>query len=281
LTNVSSIWDRVQIRVSGPPDRPALIYLPGLHGDWTLVASFKAALGQSVRFIEITYPRTVTWSLNDYALAIMAALEGAGIESGWLLAESFGSQPAWEILKLNQSTEFQQHRFRALGMVLSAGFVRHPFPLIVPLTQKVNRAIPMAFLRMVCRSYAVYAKLRHRRAPETLDQVQEFVLRRGEESDRRAIAHRYTLIHANDFCAVARAAKVPIYQLAGFFDPVVPWLPVRRWLKRSCPAYRGWKLIFNADHNVLGTAPATAAATVLQWISKDAEARQGQALQIT
>jgi len=66
------------------------------------------------------------------------------------------------------------------------------------------------------------------------------------------------LIYSNDFCEVARAAKVPIYQLAGFFDPIVPWLFVRRWLKKSCPAYRGWKLIFNADHNVLGTAPRAA-----------------------
>jgi pimeloyl-ACP methyl ester carboxylesterase len=270
LTNVASPWDRVRIRVTGSPAQPTLIYLPGLHGDWTLVASFKAALGNNVRFVEVTYPRTITWSLHDYASAIVQALLEAGIQSGWLLAESFGSQPAWQMLKLAQ-TNAQAPAFAIQGIILSAGFVRHPCPWIVPLTQKVNRAVPIRFLRAVCRVYAAYAKFRHRRAPETLSHVHEFVTNRSDEADRAAIAHRYTLIYTNDFCEVARAAKVPVYQLMGFFDPVVPWIFVRRWLQRSCPAYRGSKLIYNADHNVLGTAPSAAAATVLDWMLNNCE----------
>ena len=50
--------DRLQTRVYGDPSRRTLIYLPGLHGDWTLVGSFRKALGGRVRFVEITYPRT-------------------------------------------------------------------------------------------------------------------------------------------------------------------------------------------------------------------------------
>ena len=32
--------ERIQMRVHGVNDSPTLIYLPGLHGDWTLVSSF-------------------------------------------------------------------------------------------------------------------------------------------------------------------------------------------------------------------------------------------------
>src|SRR5678816_3156773 len=93
------MWDDVQIRVSGPETAPVLIYLPGLHGDWTLVGSFKAALGNKVRFVEITYARTVTWTLGEYASRVLQGLRKIGITSGWVLAESFGSQIGWELLR--------------------------------------------------------------------------------------------------------------------------------------------------------------------------------------
>src|SRR5215472_4578534 len=66
--------EALQVRVHGAPELPTLIYLPGLHGDWTLVRSFRTALGNRVRFVELTYPRSLTWSLDDYAGAIEDAL---------------------------------------------------------------------------------------------------------------------------------------------------------------------------------------------------------------
>src|SRR6516165_665918 len=87
----------LELRVHGPSSLPTLIYLPGLHGDWTLVGSFRRALRGRVRFVETTYPRTLTWSLEDYAAAIESALASQGITGGWLLGESFGSQLIWPI----------------------------------------------------------------------------------------------------------------------------------------------------------------------------------------
>ena len=46
---------------------------------------------------------------------------------------------------------------------------------------------------------------------------------RGTEPDRQAILHRLRLITANDPRPLARAATLPIYQLTGWFDPIVPW----------------------------------------------------------
>src|SRR5947207_15230888 len=90
--------DGLKMRVHGDASLPTLVYLPGLHGDWTLVSSFRAAIAGRVRFVEFTYPRTTTWSLDDYARGIEGMLLAQGIERGWLLGESFGSQPAWQIV---------------------------------------------------------------------------------------------------------------------------------------------------------------------------------------
>src|SRR5438876_7314022 len=90
--------EHLQIRIHGDASLPTLIYLPGLHGDWTLVTSFRLAIAGRVRFVEFTYPRTLTWSLDDYAAAVAAELHANGIERGWLLAESFSSQVAWTLI---------------------------------------------------------------------------------------------------------------------------------------------------------------------------------------
>src|SRR5678815_2708238 len=77
----------IQLRVHGNSTLPTIIHLPGLHGDWTLLGPFRAALGGRVRFVESTYPRRLDWSLDDYAGAIEAALLEHGITSGWILGE--------------------------------------------------------------------------------------------------------------------------------------------------------------------------------------------------
>jgi len=69
--------DVLQIRVHGEAGLPTLIYLPGLHGDWLLVTRFRLAVAGRVRFVEFTYPHTVTWSLADFAAAVVL---------GWLAA---------------------------------------------------------------------------------------------------------------------------------------------------------------------------------------------------
>src|SRR5437867_13355649 len=112
--------DELKIRMHGEASLPALVYLPGMHGDWTLVSSFRAAVAGRLRFVEFAYPRTTTWSLDDYARAVEERLLANGIQRGWLLGESFGSQPAWQIIRRARTG------FRPLGLILVGGFVRHP-----------------------------------------------------------------------------------------------------------------------------------------------------------
>jgi pimeloyl-ACP methyl ester carboxylesterase len=97
-----------------------VIYLPGLHGDWTLVSSFRVALGNRVRFIEFTYPRTRTWSLDDHARAVLDKLAAHGVRDGWIVAESFSSVVAWAVLERAAASGFG-----VKGVILSGGFVRY------------------------------------------------------------------------------------------------------------------------------------------------------------
>src|SRR5437762_1815529 len=155
--------DELTMRVHGDASLPTLIYLPGMHGDWTLVSSFRAALGGRVRFVEISYPRTIDWTADQYAIGVMDALAANEISEGWVLAESFSSQVAWTML--NRAA---QSSFRMKGLIMAGGFVRYPLMPAVYLAHGLNRAVPLWILKLACGVYAQYAKFRHRHAPETL-----------------------------------------------------------------------------------------------------------------
>jgi pimeloyl-ACP methyl ester carboxylesterase len=252
--------EKLEMRIYGDASLPTLVYLPGLHGDWTLVGSFRGALGGRVRFVEVTYPRTLTWSLEDYAQGVETALAEQGIVRGWLLGESFGSQVVWSLVARKQ--------FQTEAVILAGGFVRHPMQWGVRLAERLCGGISLGLLTRILFGYARVARFRYRHSPEVQANIHEFIGRRTE-LDLQAAKHRLRLIAQNDLRAVARQTSVPVYALTGILDPVVPWWCVRPWLKKNCQAaLREYKIICRADHNVLGTAPQIAAEQVLRWMGK-------------
>lgn len=253
--------ERLQMRVHGDASLPLLVYLPGIHGDWTLIPSFRAAVAGRARFVEFIYPRTLDWSLVDYARAVAEALRRAELGSGWLLGESFGSQLVWPLLDAQVASGF-----RADGIILAGGFVRYPLVPMVRLTERLCEGMSLALLKRILGGYARFARFRHRHAPETLASIGEFVERRTE-LDKRAAQYRLRLICENDPRPVARAVRTPLWHLTGAWDPIVPWVLVRPWLARHCPGYRGGRVLWAADHNVLSTAPRAAADAVLGWMT--------------
>ena len=272
--------ESLQIRVVGDAALPTLIYLPGVHGDWTLVGSFRAAVSGRVRWVEFTYPRTLDWSLADYAAAVENALRAHGISGGWLLGESFGSQVAWALIERSSPSsppppspgpasvpgvDPSSRPMRWEGLVLAGGFVRHPMIGAVQLTRRLWNATPLPCLVWFLRFYTRFAKFRHRHAPETLAHLDEFVRRRTAR-DRQAVGHRFALIAANDPRPIAEHVAIPVYYVSGWLDPVVPWPFVRAYLRCHCPACRDHQILWPADHNVLGTAPRSAARWVLHWM---------------
>jgi pimeloyl-ACP methyl ester carboxylesterase len=249
--------EELQLRIHGDASLPTLIYFPGLHGDWTLVGGFRKELAGKVRFVELAYPRTLTWSLDDYAAASDAALAQAGITTGWLLGESYGSQVLWSLVA--------RKRFTAQGIVLAGGFVKHPMPWGVRLVRTTIAKTPFKVLGWLLSGYAAFARIRFRRSPETLANFHEFVTRRTE-LDVQAAIHRLDQIAGFDPREIARTTNLPIFYLSGWLDPIVPWPLTRHWLRKNCPSLRADKIIFPADHNILGTAPAQAASQTLTWM---------------
>jgi pimeloyl-ACP methyl ester carboxylesterase len=223
-----------------------------------LIGSFRRALGDRVRFVETTYPRTLEWSLNDHAAAMESALEANGITSGWLLGESFGSQVAWTMARRN--------RFHANGIILAGGFARHPMRWAVRMAERILGGISLSLLVRLMFGYARVARFRYRRSPETLAGIQEFIERRSNELDRQAAKHRLHLVAENDPIQSIRQTALPVYALSGFLDPIVPWFFVRRSLRRACPALRDFHIVTQADHNVLSTAANESAEFILGWI---------------
>jgi pimeloyl-ACP methyl ester carboxylesterase len=256
--HITAMTEALEIRVHGAAALPTLVYLPGLHGDWTLVGSFRRALSGRARFVELTYPRTLTWSLDDYAQEIEDALAGQGITRGWLLGESFGSQVVWPLVARN--------RFQTEGVILAGGFVRHPMRWGVRLAERLGGAIPLRLVTGILFGYAKVARFRFRHAPEVFANINEFIARRTE-LDRQAAVHRLRLIAANDPCCIAQQVRVPVYALSGLLDPIVPWFWVRPWLKRNCPPLRDYRIIWGADHTVLATGFQAAAKQVLRWMA--------------
>lgn len=250
--------ERLKLRVDGEASLPTLIYLPGLHGDWTLIPNFKRALANRVRFAEVTYPRTLTWSLDDYAAGVEAALTEIGITRGWLLAESFSSQVAWPMVA--------RGNFQIEGLILAGGFVKHPIRAGVRLVEKFGRGIPLSWLTRIMFGYSKIARYRYRRSPETGASIREFIERRTE-LDRQAAVHRLRLIAASDFRSIVKATRIPIFAITGALDPIVPWFCVRAWLRRNGTALRDYRIIWRADHNVLSTAANASADQVVRWMN--------------
>jgi pimeloyl-ACP methyl ester carboxylesterase len=235
--------ETVDIRIHGNASLPTLVYLPGLHGDWTLIARFRKALGERVRFVEATYPRTLAWSLDDYAAGVETALEENGIRQTWLLGESFSSAVVWPLVK--------RKKLQIEGVVLAGGFVRHPMMWGVRGAEWFCGAISLTALIRILFGYARLARWKHRDSPEMLSGLEEFIARRTK-LDQQAAQHRLHLLTQNDPCPIAREAHVPVYAITGLIDPIVP--------------LREFKIIRRSDHNVLGMAAEASAEQVLRWM---------------
>lgn len=245
----------VEIRVHGGAG-PVLIYLPGLHGDWGLIGQFRRELGDRVRFVEFSYSREPV-TLPALAAFVHDALERAGVRSGWLLGQSFGSQVAWGLL---------ERGFRADGVILAGGFVKHPWPWGVALLRGVMGGLPAAAIKPVYSAYSRVCNALARREARQAEEIMSFAARRGAP-EWRAAAWRLRLIAGSDPRPVARRTTAPVHYLGGGIDPLVPWPVITRWLRRECPGYAGEAIFPLSDHNVLGSAPRESAARILSWVS--------------
>jgi hypothetical protein len=151
-------------------------------------------------------------------------------------------------------------------MILAGGFVRHPWPWAVAAVRWLLGNLSPSVIRGFFRIYPWWACFAYRNAPEILAALPEFVARRREPADQAAMLHRLLLIQLADLRGIARETGLPVYQLTGLWDPVVPWPWVRNWLRNNCPGWKESVVITGADHVALGTGTAPAVAAVRQWL---------------
>lgn len=263
-------FEKLQLRIHGPAAAPTLIHLPGLHGDWTLLAPFRHALNNRARLVETAYPHQPDWRLDDYAAAMESALLDRGVSSGWILGESFSSQVAWAFLERQQCAG-DAGRFRVEGLILVGGFVRHPWPWGVRLALAASRRASVAFIRRACTFYARTMSKRFGHCPGAAEEFAQFVANRANDPDRHVITRRYLLIAENRPAAIAQATRLPVYHLSGAWDPIVPWWHVRPWLRKHCPGYRSSSIIWSGDHNILLSSPDKSAEQILAWVNESAK----------
>ena len=235
---------------------PTLVYLPGLHGDWGLIGQFRRELGSRVRFVEFAYSQEPV-TLARLAELVHGELTQAGVEGGWLLGQSFGSQVAWALL---------ERGYAADGVILAGGFVKHPWPWGVALMRGIMGGLPAGAIKPVYSAYSRACNALARREGEQAAEIMEFAGRRGAP-EWRAAAWRLRLIADNDPRPTARRTKSPVHYLGGGLDPLVPWPAIVRWLKRECPGFKGEAILPLSDHNVLGSAPRESADRILSWIA--------------
>lgn len=252
------------MRIHGAAGQPSLVYLPGLHGDWHLTEGIRETLGSRVRWVEFTYPTSTDCSLEDLGVAIADQLDRAGIRDGWILGESFGSQIAWPLLR----RWAEPGTFTVRGLFLVGGFVRYPWRPGVRLAGPIVRHLPGRILEVTLRTYLFRIRGLGRRSPQVRTSLERFIERRLEPSDRAALLHRLDLILGSDPRDIARATRVPVWSLMGLWDPIVPWIPVRWWLRRECPGWRGDHVIWGADHAPLVSAPERSAEVILRWMEE-------------
>ncbi len=244
----------VEVRVH-PGAGPTIIYLPGIHGDWGLIGAFRAALGERVRFVEFAYSKNEV-TLEELAAQVHAELKAHGVNGGWLLGQSFGSQVGWALTARG---------FQADGVILAGGFVKHPWPWGARLFQIVLSA-PSGLINPSYRAYTAIFNALARRGPEEAEELMAFARARGTR-EWKAMGWRLSLIAGSDPRAAARGMKNPVHYLGGMIDPLVPWPLVTRWLRRECPGYKGETIFPYADHNVLGSSPRESAEQVLSWVA--------------
>lgn len=256
----------VSIRIHGSESLPVLTYLPGLHGDDTLVGAFRRVVTDRLRLAEVTYPQTTSWSLQDHADSVIEALRDAGVTATWLLAESFGSQVAWALFnRLSPGDAGHHSPITVRGVVLANGFVRHPIPWGVRFVRHFIGLGPLQPHLAVLRAYTRYAQFRLRRDPEQVEDLNAFLENRTER-DRQAAIHRLQLIADHHPQAVVRGLDTPVFYLAGVMDPLVPWFMVRWWLRHNCPGYRGGRTVWRSNHVVLVRAPRVCADQICDWM---------------
>jgi pimeloyl-ACP methyl ester carboxylesterase len=245
---------------SGPPEAPAILYIPGIHGDWTPKWRMRHVLARHHRLIEIAYPRAATdWSLDDYVTRLDRLVESLHLDNVHLLAESFGSLIGWR---------FACHRpERVSSLMIAGGFCCTPGRLEIAAAELALRLLPAALLD---RGVDLYLRYLVRRGfpPDAFRRHEDFFPATRTRRGWRATLNRLKIIRTTDVRHRLCELRVPVFYFGGAWDRVVP---VRREIAtlRSLlsPEVRFRCILFpRAPHPIIPARYRQVAQLISEWV---------------
>jgi len=260
-------------RVSGPPTAPVVVYLPGLHGDWTPLWRIREPLARHLRLVEIAYPRAAAnWTLDDYVTRLGDLFDRLGLASVHLLAESFGSLVGWVFAC--------RHPERVRSLLVAGGFSVSPGRVRVALAELGLRLFPAALLDKGVDLYLLY--LNRRGFPgNAFRREGEFFPATRTRLGWRATRNRLKIIRQTDLRGRLGELRVPVFYFGGARDIIVPVrreiATLRRHLRPECNFHS--VLFPKAPHPIIPARYRQVARLILAWIRRrEAPPRPGSVL---
>ncbi len=254
-------------RIRGAEGAVPVVYLPGVHGDWTPQAAASQILAGAFRLVEISYPKEPLWRMRDYASAVVSLLDRLEIESAHVVAESFGSLVGWEF--------GLEHQSRVRSMVIVGGFCQPPGPRKVLLAKWGLSVLPTGLFERGVNAYVAIrkhqGKLEH---PEMEVDLPYAAVR--SDLGRIATVSRFELICTSDYRHQLHEVSFPVRYIGGDSDLIVPVKREIRTLGELLSGQVGFqsRLIADAPHMIISSHPVETAGQIADWIV-EVEKRDG------
>ncbi len=251
--------DEFLYRVNGDEGAVPVVYLPGIHGDWTPQAAVRPILAEKYRLVEITYPKKPHWSIEDYKNALVSLLDRLEIQSAHVIAESFGSLVGWEF--------GLEHPSRVRSMLIVGGFCQPPGPQKVLLARWGLTMLPTELFERGVNAYVTIrkhqGKLEH---PEMEVDLPYAAVRM--ELGRLATIRRFELISQADIRHQLHELRFPVRYIGGESDIIVPVKREIRTLEEILAEETQFesRLIRGGPHTIISSHPEETAGQLVEWI---------------
>lgn len=244
---------------SGDRTAPPVVYLPGVHGDWTPQGQARLILSREFHFVETAYPRIHDWSIENFARALNDLLDHLGIKSAHVVAESFGSLVGWQFGIANSE------RLRSLTLV--GGFSRAPRFGVAAAASAAVKLIPPLIMETAIDSYvAGKSAIGEKRETFETGAYPASRTKRGQQ----AVSNRMRIIQGADFRPHLESIGFPVRYIGGARDIIVPVRREIATLVATLPDHCEFEseLVPRAPHALIASHPKHTAEWIASGVRK-------------
>ncbi len=251
--------DELLYRVSGEEHATPVVYLPGVHGDWTPQAAAGPILAERFRLVEVTYPKKPHWSIGDYMNAVVSLFDRLEIDSAHVIAESFGSLVGWEL--------GLEHPSRVRSMMIVGGFCQPPGPPKVLLAKWGLSLLPTEVFERGVNAYVSIRKLQGKLVRPEMEVDLPYAAVRTDLG-LSATIQRFELLGRMDFRHQLHDLRIPVRYIGGEKDLIVPVKREIETLAEILAEEAGFesRLIPGAPHMIIASHAEETAGQLVDWI---------------